>query len=651
MDKTKTYYWQILVTDSRGATSLSDLFSFTTEGVSNLKPVVTQIETQEITEGSTFSIYLPDYITDPEGDSITFSLGENNEIGGITEGSTFIYYADYDTVTTAEGSKTFNVVIEAWDEEHINNPTQLTFTIKVLNKNRAPEIELTTPTNGKKSEDTTGVKFSWEATDLDNDDMTYSFYLGTNQNSFDILDGVKPDGDKSYTYKGTLEEGTTYYWKVKVSDGNDEVASEIWSFTTKGFRDGGQKDKISVNNPIRKGLVISEDGYLFFTSDYGENEGKLYVYNATNPGESAIAEVIIDSPVTTIPTLDNNNTVYFATLEGKVYAYEFDGENLEEKWEFIVGVPVYTSPAIDGQGRLYIGDNDGILHVIDKENGEEITTYVTKDKKIKSSVAIDNSGNIYFGSYDGNLYGLKWNNSTLEDLTGFPISVDNEKIVTSPAIDNENKKLYFATLSGKIYEVDLTDGTKTELLDTEEYIRISPLIGENVYFVTTTGKLYKRNELIKNFGIEISGVPAIGEDNVGNELIYVPVLGKVYALDSSGNVRWIFSTSSDEPIRGNIEIAKDGSIYAGSTDGNLYIIYDSENSGIYSGKWPVFQKNSMHTGGNRAPLKPYNLNPENGKLKIAPEEDLTLKWNGRDYDNDTLTYYIYKGIVKITFLF
>lgn len=639
LDNTKTYYWQVLVTDSRGATTLSDLFSFTTEGISNLKPVVTQIDVQEITEGSTFSIYLPDYITDPEDDAITFSLGEDNEAGEITEGSTFIYYPDYDAVSTADGSKTFRIEIEAWDDDHINNPSQMAFEIKVLNKNRVPEIELTTPPNGEKSVDTTNVKFTWDATDLDGDTMTYYFYFGTNQNS---LEEKANTTSKEYTYGVTLEEGTTYYWKVKASDGTDEVFSDIYSFTTKGFRNGGQKEKIDVGYPIRKGLAISENGYMFFTSDYGENEGKLYVYSAVEPGGTPIDETIIDAPITTIPTLDNDNTVYFATLEGKVYAYEFDGQNLEEKWEVLVGVPIYTSPAIDGQGRLYIGDNNGILHVINIENGEELETYETNGK-IKSSVAIDNSGNIFFGSYDGNLYGLKWNDDNLEDLTGFPVEFTNEKIITSPAIDNDNNKLYIATLSGKIYEINIANGNEMLLKDTKEYIRISPVIGDTVYFATTSGKLYKGEELIKDFGAEISGVPAIGEDASGDELIYVPVLGNVYALESSGDERWTFSTSSDEPIRGNIEIAKDGSIYAGSTNGSLYIIYDSQNMGIYPGKWPVFQKNSMHTAGNRAPLKPYSLNPVNGKLSVNPEEDFVLKWNGKDYDEDTLTYYIYTG--------
>ncbi|KLO23028.1 outer membrane protein assembly factor BamB family protein [Marinitoga sp. 1155] len=645
LDNNKTYYWQVLATDSRGATTLSDLFSFTTEGISNLKPVASDISSQEISEGATFTLYLPDYFTDPEGDTLTFGVGENSEVGEITDGATFIYAPNFDVVTTSEASKTFNVVIEAWDSEHINNPTQLIFSINVINKNRKPEVQIVSPSNGQKSIDTTKIEFKWDANDADNDNLSYVFYLGENKNNFNIINETNNSGNSDFsidsniaTYTGTLAQGTTYYWKVVVNDGIDEVSSDIYSFTTKGFRDGGQKDKIDVNNPIRNGLAISSDGYLYFTSDYEEDKGKIYVYNAVDT-TNKIDEKIIDSPITTIPTLDNDGTVYFATLEGKVYAYTFNGDVLTEKWQSIIGVPVYTSPAIDAEGRLYIGDSDGILHVLDITDGEEIETYVTGNK-IKSSISIDNDGNIYFGSYDGNLYSLKWNNNTLK--LRFSVEL-NSPIVVSPAIDNDNNKLYIATLEGKIYSINLDDGTENEITDTGDYIKISPVIGDNVYFVTTSGKIYKGSNKIRDFGEEITGIPAIGHDGSNNELLYIPVGGKIYALDASGNERWTFSTSSDNAIRGNIGISKDGSIYAGSTNGSLYVVYDSENLGIYAGKWPVFQKNSFHTGGNRPPIRPYGLSPENNKNSIDPETELDLQWNSKDYDGDNITYYIYKG--------
>lgn len=655
---TKTYYWKVVVTDSRDATT-EKVFSFYTEKQSNLKPSATSIEDQEVYETETLTLDLSQYFEDPEGDEIYYGRDEESELKSddgfevSTEG-TLTFTPDYDMVTDGD-SVTKKVVVKAWDNEHINDPTKVEFYITIKNKNRLPEFvtSVFSPAliNGNGSSiDTENINFNWNATDDDGDTITYYFYFGTSPSNYDLVNGIEET--PPYTYnESTLDEGTTYYWKVVAKDSKGgETSSKVLTFTTRGYKNGGQKLVKDVENPIRTGIIFSPNSVIYFGAD-DESGGKLYAIKPT--GEDYKEPYVVDSPITTTPAVDNDENVYFGTLEGKLYSIN---NNNTSNWEYIIGSPIYSSPAI-GIDTIYVGSTDGYLYAIDKNNGELKWKYLAGGK-IKASPILDNDENIYFGAYDGKIYGLDKNGTELFD----PITLNaqaEEQVVAAGAINNTNKKLYIGTLAGKIYVIDIdsTGGNYGKIeasYDLESSIKYSPVIGsfDIVYVITQEGEVFalkpdlsgKETTKLSNGEYDAKIEPA-GPISLGvkgsNDILYVPLSnGKIYSVKDDGTSRWVFG-DAQKAISGSVAIGKDGNIYAGSLDNKFYVIYDSQNEGIAETEWPVFKRNSAATGGNRPPKKPYNLSPEDKSGKVDPTADKTISWKSKEYDGDTVSYDVY----------
>jgi hypothetical protein len=81
---------------------------------------------------------------------------------------------------------------------------------------------------------TTGVsmlpELSWSATDPDDDELTFDLYFGTTSNPPLFASGL----DTNNYSLGSSGFSVTYFWKIVVSDGIDNVTGPVWSFTTAG---------------------------------------------------------------------------------------------------------------------------------------------------------------------------------------------------------------------------------------------------------------------------------------------------------------------------------------------------------------------------------------------------------------------------------
>ena len=74
---------------------------------------------------------------------------------------------------------------------------------------------------------------TWEeATDIDGDDVTYSLYLGTEEDPTIVY--AENITTTSFTVTEPLDIAETYYWKIEATDGKEIVQStHVFSFTTK----------------------------------------------------------------------------------------------------------------------------------------------------------------------------------------------------------------------------------------------------------------------------------------------------------------------------------------------------------------------------------------------------------------------------------
>jgi hypothetical protein len=76
---------------------------------------------------------------------------------------------------------------------------------------------------------TTSTTLKWTASDVDNDDLTYTVYFGT-ENPLTII--ISTDQTEN-TLEVNLNASTNYYWKVVVKDGNGGITKgQLWSFKT-----------------------------------------------------------------------------------------------------------------------------------------------------------------------------------------------------------------------------------------------------------------------------------------------------------------------------------------------------------------------------------------------------------------------------------
>ena len=163
--------------------------------------------------------------SDPDNDALTFTVKL-----GDTEQNLQEVYSGSKREKTCElqcSTKYYWKVIADDSHGHKVETTLLEFTT-VSCVNRKPKAPiLVTPSDNSTDLSTTQVTLHWTCNDPDNDALTYTIYFSestppseyqlTTNNSYDVF-SLKPE--------------TTYYWKIKASDGEYSSESSIWRFTT-----------------------------------------------------------------------------------------------------------------------------------------------------------------------------------------------------------------------------------------------------------------------------------------------------------------------------------------------------------------------------------------------------------------------------------
>lgn len=170
--------------------------------------------------------------TDPEGDNITYEIvvAKDSQFNTIVQKE-----------TTASLSKTYTLekgIAHYWKVKAIDakgNSSDYTNSWGFYTEgagtlyNYVPfAATLVKPTLNANT--ATSVDFEWNASDLDNDPLTYDFYLSTS-NTFTTAT-MQNHGSKQLTRTG-LTANTTYYWRIDVKDTKGgKSTGQIWSFKT-----------------------------------------------------------------------------------------------------------------------------------------------------------------------------------------------------------------------------------------------------------------------------------------------------------------------------------------------------------------------------------------------------------------------------------
>ncbi len=217
------------------------------------------------------------------------------------------------------------------------------------------------------------------------------------------------------------------------------------------------------------------------------------------------------------------------------------------KWSFKTGGEVTSSPAVV-DGRVYVGSHDQNWYCLDAYTGEEIWSFPVDFRVMSSAAVVD--GRVYTGADDGYVYCLDAASGTKiwEHYAGglienviFPVEWQPR---SSPIIVGD--KLYVGALDGKVYCLNIDDGSEAWTYTTSGPIGGSPAYSNGVIYITSTDSyLYALNanngQLVwKSFPLNPGvGIPTYcdmwcaGTPNIADGKVFVGG-GSIYGIAVSG---------------------------------------------------------------------------------------------------------------------
>jgi|GEM_PF-976493 len=265
LERGKSYYWKIVLTDSYGEVNESSVYSFAT--MPNRPP----IEPFNIIPENGMD-NLPDFLTlewdctDPDNDNLTYTvylgadkdfmkqMGETNKkkfvLNDLTRGTTYYWkIAAFDSF----GAK-------------VEGPLN-TFTIKA---NISPVIDPNSEILLKETDRDVLAELEWFSVDPDNDHLVYDVYFGTDKEPSLIL----ADCNQTTWIKENLNFGTTYYWQISANDQHGGISKgPMWEFTT-------NDPPIYIPSDFVPEMVLVEKG-SFATGDTDEYSNEKPTHSVT----------------------------------------------------------------------------------------------------------------------------------------------------------------------------------------------------------------------------------------------------------------------------------------------------------------------------------------------------------------------------------
>jgi parallel beta-helix repeat protein len=258
-------------------------------------------------------------------------------------------------------------------------------------------------------------------------------------------------------------------WGQSIENGilwalNETNGQPIWSYPVEEMPYNSPtvcEDKVFVGTQSGTFYCLSLEGDLLwnFTCEY-------------NPYEHGI------SPIWSSPIIDSGK-VYFLT-EGGVF-YALNTTNGQVVWTYQSGSITLeqSSPAI-WNGVLYFGSVAGGFRAVNATDGTEIWKFVTGGAIVDSATVVD--GKVYIGSADYNFYCLNATNGmqiwkfTAEGPIYYSPAVCGDRIFFSD-------RTGFYGESGKVYALNISDGTLIWNVSTSKRVRTSIVAADSKIFV------------------------------------------------------------------------------------------------------------------------------------------------------------------------
>ncbi len=424
---------------------------------------------------------------------------------------------------------------------------------------------------------------SWSCDDPDGDTLIYDVYFGTSPSP----SLVKSDSTSTTYDPGTLDYGTTYYWKIIARDGKGGITEgPVWSFTTERITGSLHIESsylLTDNFPDNTGPIYSSPGVSPNGWIYVGGQTNLYRLNVSN---CFFCLTPSSSPILSSPVFDiSSKLLYVGTNNGDLIIWDTENFNFYTQ-KHVSSCAIYTAPLIIGN-NVYVVDACGILRCLDL-NGNNIWSKAITEYDVRASPVTD-SQYIYVADTGGNIYSVTLSGEVVWSYSS------GDRFIGSFAIDKSGN-LYIA--GEKLWSFT-REGFLRWYRDLDSQAYSNPVISKNgvVYIGTSRSVLYaidssNGNVVWTNYlGEGIFSSCVIGD----NEVIYGAIGRYLYAIKPCDGTPIDF-VELESYVESN-PVLYNSYICIGDASGRFYFIKslsDTISDPITS--WPMFQKDTYHTG-------------------------------------------------------
>lgn len=308
------------------------------------------------------------------------------------------------------------------------------------------------PSNGVKDLGLS-LELTWEATDPDEDELTYDVYLFDQDTPQDNL--IAGDLSEPNVLVDDLRYGKKYFWQVAVKDGEaDPVFGEVWEFTTESFPDHRfAYAKISNSiYEIHSGGIVNEKYQLTFN---GSNYRPRF-----SPEGNRIAYINANLPEKRLFFMNRDGT---DQTEVKT-PYPIDSENnfdLDFTWSpdgtallYMSGKRLYKIN-IDGTGAELLAqlNNEEFQEVAWAGSSNLIAARVVGDLPYESRILLYNEGGVFQEILIPDVPG---------SIGGPQFSIDGESVLYTVDVTGFESPIG-RQLDSHIFLKDIASGTVTDL--------------------------------------------------------------------------------------------------------------------------------------------------------------------------------------------
>jgi len=330
--------------------------------------------------------------------------------------------------------------------------------------------------------------------------------------------------------------------------------------------------KFSTPSPIRTTPAVGSDGTIYvgsclrcpYPDPSGGPEGVLYAINPDGTLKWNLTIINSGEGVDTLtsPTIGPDGTIYVSDVGFRIVAVNPDG-NL--KWQVWTHGEVVGPPAVAPDGTIYV------------EIDDPPPTGSCADGLNKCLVALNPDGTIKWGLYsfgEFNSPAVGSDGTIFIDSTAFnpngTIQWQDQQAFNSPSLGSDGT--IYGTTEGSLNAVN-PDGTVQWQFPLEKGrgTCLSPDCSTINYIFVQESSIAIGSDGILYFG---SGVTSVtngpgGSSSYGN--------GNLSAVNPDGTLAWSLGLGSCGPCSINYAVSdpaigSDGTIYVGSSDGNLYAI-------------------------------------------------------------------------------